>query len=475
MRKVLFVATILASFGRASAAELPKYLGTPGSAFKSSERTVGIYVFHWYSPRAGQTKSVWKPLEGRENWDGSVDFWKRQVKDIMDANVDIMYVHLIDEHEDKRVNLFQAYADLRAGGYRPPSIVPFLDPAITFYGHGKHMPNVNMSIPRDRDAFSEQYARFYDQYFSVNTDEDAASYLGMMDGKPMLNVWSVGAPQMKSKDALERQHVEGYLRERFPDLFAKGVFMSSIIPDKTGLAWSDEWNRSFVGYCGAYWLKDKGVASLKPGHYDTLDRFLARDGGKGYAAAWDDIIADRSIQRVLLESWNEYTEGTGTYEVANLEPDWSDPGYKPHPDVWGESPRTYIDITAEKAARFNTIPDLDAKVLWHNLPEKMKPGETAKVTMIVRNEGDREWSGGLYLAQIQPGEGVFLERGIPLDFAANEGPKYGGIFRGRPVRFDSEITAPEEPGEYSTKWGMTMLGGRPLGETVGWKIRVVVN
>jgi len=105
----------------------------------------------------------------------------------------------------------------------------------------------------------------------------------------------------------------------------------------------------------------------------------------------------------------------------------------------------------------------------------MRRGETAKVTMIVRNEGDRAWRGGLSLAQIQPGEGVFLERGIPLDYAANEGQKYGGIFRGRPVRFEFEITAPEKSGEYLTKWGMTMLGGRPIGETVEWEIRVAVN
>jgi hypothetical protein len=477
MRYVSLMTAILSLCALGSAAAPLTFPGTPGRQYKSSDRTVGIYVFHWYTPTAGQTKSVWKPLEGRENWDGSVEFWKRQVKDIMDANIDIIHVHLIDGHEPQRVNLFKALSELRAEGYKTPNVVPFLDPAITFHGRGSHLPNVDVALPAGRDRFCGQYVRFYQQYFSVNTDEHAASYLGIMDGKPMLNVWSVSAPQMKNKDSLQREHVESYLKERLGDLFAKGIFMSSIIPDDTGLKWSDEWHRSFVGYCGDYLLKDGDVASLKPGHYDTLDRFLARNGGKGYSEAWDRILRARSIRRVLIESWNEYTEGTGLYEVANLEPDYGDPKYKPHDDRWGESSRTYIDITADKAARFNNVPELDARFLWHNLPKKMEALSTAKVTVILRNEGDRKWerAAGFHFRQLLSDDFRFLGGPVRWDDAASEIPKYGGIFRGRPVAFEFEITAPEKPGEVVTQWSMCSLGGRPFGERLQWHIQIVAD
>lgn len=476
MRYVSVVTAILL-WASASTALPPPHLGTAGRQYKSSDRTVGIYVFHWYTPTAGQTRSVWKPLEGRAEWDGSVEFWKRQVKDIMDANIDIIHVHLIDEHEPQRVNLFKALSELRAEGYRTPNVVPFLDPAITFYGRDGHLPNVDMAVPAGRNRFAEQYVRFYQQYFSVNTDQHAASYLGIMDDRPMLNVWSVGAPKMKNKEALQREHVESYLKERLGDLFAKGIFVSSIIPDDTGLKWSDEWHRSFVGYCGDYLLKDRDVISLKPGHYDTLDRFLARNAGKGYTEAWDRVLGDKGIRRVLIESWNEYTEGTGLYEVANLEPDWTDPAYKPHPDTWGPDPRTYIDITAQKAARFNNLPELDAKFLWHNLPKEMKAGSTAKVTIIVRNEGDEAWSGGsgFALLQIPTDEVIFLPKPVPVDDPAHEVEKYGGVFRGRPVKFEFEITAPEKPVEANTRWRMSTRRGRPFGEMLEWQIRILPN
>lgn len=452
----------------------PSFLGTPGRRYTSADRTVGVYVFHWYTPGRGQTRSVWKPREGREAWDGSVEFWKRQVKDILDANVDILYVHLIDQFEPERVNLFRALAELRAEGFRTPSVVPFLDPAITFYGPPDHQPHVDMAVEADRNRLVEQYARFCERYFSVNTDPHAESYLGTMDGKPMLNIWSVGAPQVKNKDALRREHVENGLRERLGGSFAKGIFMSSIIPDDTGLAWSDEWNRSFVGYCGDYWLKDKHVASLKPGHYDTLDRFLARNEGKGYAEAWDRIIVDRDVRRVLIESWNEYTEGTGMYEVANLEPDASDPAYRPHQDSWGSDPRTYINLTAEKAARFNNVKELDSRFLRHDFPAEMKAGSTATVTVIVRNEGDTPWIGpaGFALGQLGSDQTRLLSKPVGVDDLAHEVQKYGGVFRGRPVRFSLKVTAPEAPGELTSHWSMMTLGGRPFGERLEWKITV---
>ena len=42
---------------------------------------------------------------------------------------------------------------------------------------------------------------------------------------------------------------------------------------------------------------------------------------------------------------------------------------------------------------FNDDPDLDARVLWHNLPATMLPGQSGTYEVVVRNEGDISWTG----------------------------------------------------------------------------------
>ena len=99
-----------------AAAPPPGALFTSAASFNSTDHIVSTTVFHWFGANDGQVSGPWRPLGGRATWDGSVDFFKRQIKDIMDANVQVMYCHLMGDpaHEQKQVNLFQAAAELRA-------------------------------------------------------------------------------------------------------------------------------------------------------------------------------------------------------------------------------------------------------------------------------------------------------------------------------------------------------------------------
>lgn len=444
-----------------------------GRAFQATENLVGLYVFHWYTPTTGQTKSVWKPVEGRLNWDGSVDFWRAEIKDMMAANPDYLLVHLIDHHEPQRVNLFEALSQLRAEGYQTPPVVPFLDPAITFFGPPDHMRHLDFAHTADRRLFLDQFLRFYQQYATASTDPEALSYLGTMDGKPMLNIWGVGPPQINNKDLLTREFAESSLEQEGGDFFASGVFWSSIIP-QDGFTWSDEYNRSFVGYTGDYILFDRNVASLKPGHYDTLDRFLARDNGNGYVNAWNRARGKDGVNRVLIESWNEYTEGTGLYEVANLEPDTTDPAYAPHADRWADDPRFYIRTTAQQASQFNSMPERDAVFLGHDLPDQMQAGSRHVIRVLVRNAGDLSWRGrdGFQLRQTDDVLPRLVAAPVVIDDATHEIPTYGGIFRGRPVEFRFSITAPDVNGRRETAWRMHQ-GDQAFGETLTHTIEIV--
>src|SRR5688572_17742838 len=101
------------------AATPPATLYTPNPTFNLNSRITSTTVFHWFGASTGQVSGPWRPAEGRAAWDGSVNFWKRQIKDIMDANIDVMHVHLIPDMgsfapEQGRINLFAAHGQLRA-------------------------------------------------------------------------------------------------------------------------------------------------------------------------------------------------------------------------------------------------------------------------------------------------------------------------------------------------------------------------
>src|SRR5690606_8128499 len=94
---------------------------------------------------------------------------------------------LMTQTEAQRVNLFKALAQLRAEGYDTPKVAPFLDPMVIWHAQ----PLVNLATEPGKDEFVGHYVRFFDQYFSANTDQHATDYLARQDGKPILNTWHV--------------------------------------------------------------------------------------------------------------------------------------------------------------------------------------------------------------------------------------------------------------------------------------------
>src|SRR4051794_34773730 len=155
----------------------------PSPSFTTGQHIVSATVFNWFDANGGQRSGPWRPLEGRANWTGDVAFWERQLKDMMDANIDMIYVIEIPDHDQQRVNLFAAANDLRAQGYDVPKIAPFLDPVITW----SIQPPIDVATAAGKDTWVAQYKKWYDEYYSVNTDPFADDYLGQIDGKPILD------------------------------------------------------------------------------------------------------------------------------------------------------------------------------------------------------------------------------------------------------------------------------------------------
>ena len=181
---------------------------SPRPSFDVTNHLVSVSVFHWFTSNGGQLSGPWQPVEGRANWTGTTNFWISQIKEMMAADVDALYVHLIPSSEQQRINLFQALGQLRSQGWNVPKVAPFLDPMITW----NQQPLVDVGTAAGKDTFVGQYIRFFNQYYSVNQDANADDYLRRFQISP-LERWEPGRHQRVRRSGWERGDVEGSVQE----------------------------------------------------------------------------------------------------------------------------------------------------------------------------------------------------------------------------------------------------------------------
>jgi len=459
----IFVAAIVSGFAADSRAQVPSGgLYTPVPSYNRTSHVVSTSVFHWYTPTTGQLSGPWLPLEGRPAWTGEPDWWEGQVKQMMMANIDILYVHLIPKFEQQRINLFQALNQLRYNGYDVPKVVPFLDPLITWDG----LPNIDVATTSGKDEFTDQYIRFFNQYYSVNQDTYADDYLAKFDGKVILDSWHPHL-NLDNLSSLSRSDIMARLVAEFGSnsVFSNDIYMVSTAFSPENYAFTDEKVPQFEvhEYARAPLFNGIRAAQVKPGYWDQNVRdpgfLLPRDGGTNYSNAWNTVNGASNVDHVYIESFNEYDEGSGIYAADPTNSPWINPNSgNTETDTWSnvDNPYEYIHTTAAGAAIFNDTPNHDAKILWHSFPDNMYMGETQQVTVIVRNTGDASWTAAAEykFGDKADGAALFGAARYPLDDNEDEIPIYGGIFRGRPKIFQLTLVAPMTPGTYETHWGM---------------------
>jgi hypothetical protein len=489
--RLLAIATTLAlTCAHVGAQSPPAGPYTAGREFNLNSNFVSTAVFHWFTSNGGQLSGPWQPVGGRASWTGTPQFWQDQVKQMMDANIDVINVHLIPSMEQQRINLFQALHDLRVQGYDVPRVVPFLDPVITGNLGWNGNPNVpiDLATPAGKDAFVNQYIRFYRQYYSVNPDAYADSYIAQMNGAPILDTWHTFLTTQNS-GSLTRQDVQSRLAAALGaahPIFNHGIYMETTALNPPILSFADEKIPQFeITSYYAYQANANGrnTVQIKGGYWDqnirTPGSFLPRDGGTHYADAWNQVLRNavpNHIKQVYVESWNEYDEGSGIY-AANPGPPHLQNG-NPNTDTWSRTnnPFEYINTTADGARQFNDTPDRDARILWSDFPASMLPGQSVTAHVLVRNEGDLKWSEAQHFrfGEMELKDpALFGPARYFLDDTANEIPTFGGIFRGRPVLFDVQLTAPQTPGTYLTHWGMLQEGVAWFGQELDVPITVV--
>ena len=459
---------------------------TNGNQFSVSNHIVATSFFGWYGEGEWQLDGPWIPVNGRSSWNGSIDYWKTMIKEVMDANIDVMYIELIPVMQQSRGNLFIALNQLRADGWRVPKICPFLDPEITYSLLGF---NADCSTETGKDELISHYIEFYKEYYATNTDQYADDYIYTQDGHPVLNIWHIQL-HIDNYDQLTRNDVTSRLSAEFGSEHA--IFNNDI--KMINNAYSPCFNfcdeRIYQFEMQEYKIdKDwNGINSslLKPGYWDQNVRNpgyqLLRDGGSHYTTAWGQVNSDATIDRVYIESFNEYDEGSGIYaaKTDTVYKKTTDGMNNTGDDVWSSNndPFEYIKTTALGAAQFNDDEQLNAKILWNNIPSTMNPNETFVATVVVRNEGNEQWNEA---NNFKFGEMEFADPTLfgPTRYLMNdtldEIPIYGGIFRGRTKTFNITVTAPATPGNYITHWGMLQEGVTWFGDTLEVPIIVEAN
>ena len=466
-------------FSAVSYAAKQAKLLTPAKSYELKEPIITTSFFHWLSADGGQMLGPWLPLEGRENWTGETKWWKSQIKQTMRAGIDVLYVHLIPYMERQRVNFFRALSELRHEGYDVPKIAPFLDPIVTWGKSNKY----SLAVASNKVMFVEQYIRFFNQYFSVNTDEYAEDYIARIDNKILLDVWHMHI-NFTDMSNFHKSFISKMMAKKFSKkypAFTNGVYVVTT-DTKTAYPYADEKTVQFHSQEYFHNTDYNNIKSvqLKPGYWDQNHRtpgfFLKRDGGICYSNAWARVLTS-SVDHVYIESWNEYTEGTGIYaaDPTNIFKINSNTNN----DFWSVSndPFEYIKTTYSGARKFKNIKNKNTKILWHNLPKKMFVGETNHCTVCVRNTGFDLWkSSGKYkfgqrLSKIK--QISFCPGKYNLEDKENEVDLYSGVFKGRPVQFDLIITEPKTPGGYKTYWRMIQGKTQWFGEEITNTINVI--
>ena len=337
-----------------------------GQTSGAGDRLIGPVVFHWFNATQGQFQTVWLPLEGRRAWDGSVKFWRKQEKDIMAAGFNMILFEVPFSWEQEQRNHLTAIKERRNESMPVPRIAPFFA-AESFESYSEPK---DISTAEGKDAFYGKIRDWFLRYRGVFSLQPGGridtSQLAFVGDKVLICLWWVPL-----KDDYVPSGFFDYLNDRLYSDFGFRGYWS--VHDYFGRGGADETNALFNGPAPVKIGSNRSASLLvgfwPPGPEYPPDTFLARDSGRSYSDAWNRLIAVRdSLSRVYVESWNEYTEGSGMYAAQPVShsatdghwagaPDarcWSEPCHPvPETDSWGAAgPWSYIDITRDKVERF---------------------------------------------------------------------------------------------------------------------------
>ncbi|HOC56024.1 MAG TPA: DUF5010 domain-containing protein [Verrucomicrobiota bacterium] len=439
-------------------------------SFRSKDRIVGTYYFYCYD--APTREHIVNPEDGSDGLTDhpptledfsykSVRWHKQQLRDMTAAGIDVLLAVFwgAPSERDPKATLYWSYAglgplvqareELLRDGQRPPRLGLFYDTSTLQYNQwGIH---IDLTTDYGQRWF---YATVRD-YFSAIPPRHWA----MIDGQPIVLLYAA---------AFAKKHDQGfidYTRQQFKKEF--GGREPYLVPQ-------DSWQVRGDNVCawgGALGLRNPGIGELGPGYNDTAvygrkPLIAKRDGGRFYEANWLKFLR-RPSNFVMLETWNEFHEGTDICESK-------------------EYGRQYIELTRKYADLF--------KQGW-TPPKPKGPFSGAKAVSAApggssENSGLRlvPWEDGATSARNQNGQLAWIAQPLPgssayLYFQADDSFKWSRSMNATVrveyldaapgllgVEFDGEdVTAPQW-GAYSGTKKLALKGDRQW-KTAAFKLR----
>lgn len=298
------------------------HINPPASAFRDSrsftaaDRIVGTYYFYWYddATRAhildadGSDALTTHPPSTEAFSYNSMAWHKQQLRDMMTAGIDVVLPVFwgAPSEQDPRAHLHWSYRGIRPlveareelvrEGASPPRIGLFYDTSTLQHNEWRY--HADLTTEYGRAWF---YATIRD-FFSMIPPRHWA----MIDGRPIVLLYA--AAFAKAHD----QSVIDTVKQEFAREFAGRV--PYIAPE---ISWNVQAD-SKVAWGGALGLKQPGISSLGPGYDHSAvpgraPLIVDRRGGKFYEEQWSRFLK-QPTNFVVLETWNEFHEGTDIAE-----------------------------------------------------------------------------------------------------------------------------------------------------------------
>jgi hypothetical protein len=264
-----------------------------------------------------------------------VSWHRRELLDMMAADIDaLLAVYWGNDGElfwsqPGLHYLVQALDSLIAEGYTPPKVALFCDTTALKCQNNDVPPDLTTNA--GKALFYEMIRDFFRRV--------PRRHLATIEGRPIVFLYTaayVGAYDQRTFD---------YVNERFKADFGVRPFLI------TEPSWKDiktDGECAFGTALYGPWHSGR-IGSLGPGFNNenvegSWHGFKSREGGWFFQTGWEEII-NRSVNLVVVETWNELHEAT---EVSASR----------------EHGRTYIDLAAENIRRWKKINFKTAPFVW---------------------------------------------------------------------------------------------------------------
>ncbi len=307
--------------------------------FSSEDKLLVTYYFYWYDistnahiTYAGGADALTDHPVNMENFSYKNVSWHRQeLLDMIDAGIDIVIpVYWGDTRNLSWAvqgieKLVEAWQFLKAEGIDPPKIGMFYDTTSLKYEDSLKEPE---SPDLTTNFGKEFFYKLIRDFFSLVPPEMRAR----INGKPYVGLYSANWAEKHDQSTFD------FADQRFSTDFGGNDLY--IVRE---ISWTNANSENIYAWGAALGgIKAYGTIAIGPGYDDRVvpgrtTPVREREDGQFYIDNWNQALVrgalDNAMNIVLIETWNEFHEGT---DIA-------------HTREYG---RQYIDLTAEYGARF---------------------------------------------------------------------------------------------------------------------------